>query len=127
MLQHKHLIVRAEVNSPPFDETRIVVWLKKLVDDLGMNILYGPFAMRCDLEDNEGYTAGCVLSTSHCMLHTWDASNPAIMQLDIYTCSDLDLNVAWRAIKEFEPSKVEYKFLDRELSLIELDEKISGR
>ena len=120
MLQHKHLIVRGELNKPPFELTQIENWLKQLVSDLGMNILYGPFAMRCDLENNEGITAGCVLSTSHCMVHTWDKVSPPIMQLDIYTCSDLDLNIAWKALDIFEPTKVEYKFLDREHSLIEI-------
>lgn len=117
MLQHKHLLVRAEVNNPPFEEARIIEWLKKLVSDLGMNILYGPFAMYCDLENNEGMTAGCVLSTSHCMLHSWDKIRQPIIQLDIYTCSDLNLQIAWDAIEEFKPTKVEYKFLDREHSL----------
>ncbi len=117
MLQHKHLLVRAEVDNPPFDPAQIIEWLTLLVSDLGMNILYGPFAMYCDLENNEGMTAGCVLSTSHCMLHSWDQIAKPIIQLDIYTCSDLDLNIAWKAMEIFQPTKVEYKFLDREHSL----------
>ena len=44
MLQHKHIIVRAEVNAPPFDEAQINLWLAKLVDDLGMKIMMGPIS-----------------------------------------------------------------------------------
>jgi S-adenosylmethionine/arginine decarboxylase-like enzyme len=85
-----------------------------------MQILYGPFAMYCELEHNEGMTAGCILSTSHCVLHTWDRGETPILQLDIYTCSDLDLEYVWKAIEFFGPTKVEYKFLDREHGLVEI-------
>lgn len=120
MLQHKHIIVRAEITNPPFDVTEIKSWLEKLVSDLGMNILYGPFAMYCELEHNEGMTAGCILSTSHCMLHTWDRCEVPILQLDVYTCSALDLDLIWKSIEVFNPVKVEYKFLDRETGLHEI-------
>lgn len=121
-LKHEHLLVRAEINQPTRDLEEIKDWMRFLVEDMGMNILYGPFAMACDLEDNEGITAGCVLSTSHCMLHTWDKCKPAILQLDIYTCSELDLKVVWDALEPFEPIKIDYKFLDRETGLIEIEE-----
>jgi S-adenosylmethionine/arginine decarboxylase-like enzyme len=120
MLQHKHLIVRAEIESPPFETGPVEDWLRKLISDLGMNVLYGPFAMYCDLEHNEGMTAGCILSTSHCVLHTWDKCEPAILQLDLYTCSDLDPAMIHEAIEIFKPTKIEQKFLDREHGLVEI-------
>lgn len=122
-LAHEHLIVRAEVDNPPQNLDEIKTWLKGLIKDMGMEILYGPFAMDCDLQDNEGITAGAILSTSHCVLHTWDACNPAIMQLDIYTCSELNLDLVWDYMSRFEPTKVDYKFLDRETGLVEIMEK----
>lgn len=120
MLQHKHVIVRAEISAPPFETGPVEDWLRKLISDLGMKILYGPFAMYCELEHNEGMTAGCILSTSHCVLHTWDKCEQPILQLDIYTCSYLDLQLVWDSIEVFKPSKVEYKFLDREHGLVEI-------
>lgn len=119
-LQHEHLLVRAEIDNPSRDLEQIKTWLKTLVEDMGMHILYGPFAMDCDLEDNEGVTAGCILSTSHCVLHTWDECSPAVMQLDIYTCSTLDLDLVWKALEPFQPTKIDYKFLDRENGLEEI-------
>ncbi len=125
MLKHLHLLARCEVEKPPTNSAWIENWLGKLVEDLGMNILYGPFSMRCDLEENEGFTAGCVLSTSHCMLHTWDKSYPAVMQLDVYTCSELDPELIWKAIQQFKPVKIDYKLLDRESNLTTVFEKSS--
>jgi len=121
MLEHKHVIVRAEVNSPPFDEARITEWLRKLVDDLGMKVMMGPIAGYSPIVGNRGLTAAVVIETSHIVLHAWDEENPAMLQLDVYTCSKLDLEVVWRALAEFDPAKVEYKLLDREHGLKEIE------
>ena len=44
MIQHKHLIVRAEVNSPPLADQKDLVGdnIVQLISDLGMKILSGP-------------------------------------------------------------------------------------
>lgn len=125
MLEHKHIIVRAEVNNPPFDEARIGIWLEKLVDDLGMKIMMGPIAGYSPVIGNRGLTAAVVIETSHIVLHAWDEESPAMLQLDVYTCSHLDKNVVLRAIEEFEPTHVDFKILDRESKFITILEKSS--
>lgn len=125
MLEHKHIIIRAEVDSPPFDETRIKDWLAKLVDDLGMKIMMGPIAGYSPVVGNRGLTAAVVIETSHIVLHAWDEESPAMLQLDVYTCSHLDKNVVLNAIQEFQPTHVDYKILDRESKFITLIEKSS--
>ena len=120
MLQHKHAIIRAEIDNAPFDTTQVEQWLRELVANLGMQVLYGPKAMYCELEHNEGMSAFVILSTSHAVLHTWDRCEKPVLQLDIYTCSDFNLEIAWKAIEVFKPTKVEYKFLDREHGLTEI-------
>jgi S-adenosylmethionine/arginine decarboxylase-like enzyme len=120
MLEHKHLIVRAEVESPPFDEAQIVEWLKKLVDDLGMKVMMGPFAAYSPMIGNRGLTAAVLIETSHIVLHAWDEENPAMLQLDVYSCSEVDPQVVWDAISAFKPVHVDYKFLDRKSKFIEL-------
>lgn len=120
MLQHKHIIVRAEINNPPFETAQVEAKLSQLVSDLGMNALYGPKAMYCELEHNEGMTAFVILSTSHAVIHTWDKCEKPILQLDVYTCSDLDTQVIFDWIEEYEPTKVEFKYLDREHGLTEI-------
>lgn len=118
MLEHKHMIVRAEVESPPFDEAKIVVWLQKLVDDLGMKTMMGPIAGYSPVVGNRGLTAAVVIETSHIVLHAWDEQSPAMLQLDVYTCSKLDPQVIWDAIAEFKPVHIDHKLLDREHKFI---------
>lgn len=125
MLQHKHLIVRAEVNRPPFETARIEDWLRKLVDALGMKIMMGPISGYSPIVGNRGLTAAVVIETSHIVLHAWDEDDPAMLQLDVYTCSHLDPQVIWDALQEFEPVHVDYKLLDRESKFITILEKSS--
>jgi len=125
LLQHKHLIVRAEVNNPPFDETQIGEWLKKLVADLGMKIMMGPIAGYSPVVGNRGLTAAVVIETSHIVLHAWDEEDPAMLQLDVYTCGELNPDVIWKAMEEFEPTHIDYKLLDRETKFITVIEKSS--
>ena len=125
MLEHKHIIVRAEVSKPPFDVTEITGWLSKLVDDLGMKSMMGTIAGYPPAVGNRGLTAAVVIETSHIVLHAWDEDDPAMLQLDVYTCSHLDKNVVLDAIAEFEPTHVDYKILDRESKFITLLENSS--
>ena len=121
VLEHKHLIVRAELNEPPYNAVHIKQWMKYLVEKIGMNILMGPYAIYSDMEGNTGLTAVTIIETSHIALHVWDEVSPALMQLDVYTCSTLDINDVLEAIKEWEPTKIEYKYIDREHDLTLLD------
>lgn len=125
MLEHKHIIVRAEVNSPPFDTAKIGLWLEQLVSNLGMKIMMGPIMGYSPIVGNRGLTAAVVIETSHIVLHAWDEESPAMLQLDVYTCSHLDKTVVLDAIQEFDPVHVDYKILDRESKFITLLEKSS--
>ena len=42
--EHKHIIIRAEVNDPPQknDGESLVLWIKYLIDKIGMKLLHGP-------------------------------------------------------------------------------------
>lgn len=117
---HKHLIIRAEVNCPPTDPDSINQWMQELVQEIDMNILMGPYSTYCDVAGNRGLTAVTIIETSHIALHVWDEPNPALLQLDVYTCSTLDPYEVIESISQFEPIKVEMKYLDREHNLIEL-------
>ena len=124
VLEHKHLIVRAELKEPPYLPYEIKLWMKQLVDKIGMNILMGPYAVYSDMEGNQGLTAVTIIETSHIALHVWDEAEPALMQLDVYTCSALDINDVFESIQEWEPSKIEYKYIDREHGLTLIDTKV---
>ncbi len=121
ILEHKHLIVRAELNNPPNCTTAIEAWMKKLVKQIDMKILMGPYSVYSDMVGNRGLTAVTIIETSHIALHVWDEVEPALAQLDVYTCSALNIQDVFEAMSEWEPVKVEYKYIDREnqLTLIE--------
>jgi len=51
-------------------------------------------------------------------MHIWDEINPALMQFDVYSCGDLDVEAICKKIKkDFNIQKIEYKFLNRETGL----------
>ncbi len=117
LLEHKHLIVRAELNNPPKCTSAIDLWMRKLVDTIGMKILMGPYSVYSDMVGNQGLTAVTIIETSHIAMHVWDEVEPALMQLDVYTCSTLNVDDVFEAIKQFDPVTVEYKYIDREHDL----------
>jgi S-adenosylmethionine/arginine decarboxylase-like enzyme len=53
-------------------------------------------------------------------MHVWDEDNPALVQLDVYTCGPLDPYDVVKALRDFHPVKIEMKYLDRENQLTEL-------
>lgn len=117
ILVHKHLIVRAEVKFPPKDEDFITNWFKELVDKIDMKIMIGPIAKYCTMKGNRGLTCIAVIETSHIALHTWDEVDPGIIQLDVYSCGPLNIDEIINHLSQFDVTKVEYKFLDRENDL----------
>ena len=121
ILEHKHLIVRAELNNPPKCTSAIDLWMRRLVEQIDMKILMGPYSVYSDMVGNQGLTAVTIIETSHIAMHVWDEVDPALMQLDVYTCSTLNIDDVFKALEQFEPVKVEYKYIDREYGLTLLD------
>lgn len=120
MIEHKHLIVRAEVRRPPVSPKEVMSWFRDLIDALGMKILSGPHAEYVLKEGNRGVTCVCIIETSHVAMHVWDERDPALMQLDVYTCGRLDPMLIVSELQIFDPIKVECKHLDREHGLREV-------
>lgn len=120
MMQHKHLIIRAEVNNPPqkHDTEVMNTWFQELITKIDMEVLLGPYSIYCEEPGNEGFTGICAITTSSITIHTWN--DPAIVQLDVYSCKDFDMNIVTSHLEIFTPTKIEYKFIDRELGLVEI-------
>ena len=116
-MEHKHIIIRAEVNKPPKDPHFIEEWIKDLIAAIGMKRLSDPIAVYCDTKGNRGLTCLAILSTSHIALHTWDETSPGILQLDVYSCSELDKDVVLKHIEQFEPSNINHIVIDRKTEL----------
>lgn len=119
LLKHKHLIVRAEVLNPPSDENLVSEHVSNLIDRLDMKILMGPYAKYVNMTGNRGLTVATVIETSHVVMHTWDESDPAIIQLDVYTCGDLDPQIVFDWLEQYQPIKKQFKYLDREFDIVE--------
>ena len=124
ILEHKHLIIRAELKNPPKCAEAIQDWMKLLVDKIGMKILMGPYAVYSDMVGNQGLTAVTIIETSHIAMHVWDEVDPALMQLDVYTCSTLNIQDVFEALSDFSPVDVKYKYIDREHDLTLLDKGV---
>jgi len=120
MIPHKHLLVRAEIANHISDTDTISTWIVNLVKTIQMKILHGPVSVYCDKTGNRGITAFAIIETSHIVLHTWDETDPATLQLDVYTCSDLEIDSVFKALSIFQPITMDYKFLDREQGFLEI-------
>ena len=57
-------------------------------------------------------------------MHIWDDMKPALVQLDVYSCTEIDPNKIINLIKdELKTVNIEYKFLDRENNFKEISLK----
>ena len=131
-LVHKHLIVRAEVLDPPSDEKLVSEQVRSLIESIGMKILMGPYAKYVNMEGNRGLTVATIIETSHVVMHTWDETDPAVIQLDVYTCGELNTQIVFDWLEQYQPINKKYKYLDREFDIKEIEtedlsRKIYGR
>ena len=121
MLVHQHLIVRGEVNKPLKSTNETLLFLEKIIHKLNMKAMYGPVAEYCYKVGNRGVTGFAIIETSHIAIHVWDESSPALVQLDIYSCSNINTEEIFKFFtSELEPIKMDYKYLDRETDLINI-------
>ena len=121
LLVHKHLIVRAECLNPLKDEETSCQWLNDFIEFINMKPLIGPFAKYLDVPGNRGLTVAAIIETSHVVMHVWDEVSPALMQFDIYSCGEFNpQDVCAKIKKDFDITKIEYKFLNRETGLVDI-------
>ena len=119
-LVHKHLLIRAEVNSPPLYKDRELVdnSMKQLIKDIDMNILSGPHTKWSDVEGNEGYSSVAIIDTSSITFHSW---KNGVIQLDVYSCKDFAIKKVFMWLAQFDLEKVDYKYIDRDQGFKTLD------
>ena len=113
-LHHKHLLVRAEVNSPPLKDFDLKSELESLVRHINMKILSGPHTAWCPVKGNIGWSGTVIIETSSITFHSWTESHYPIIQLDVYSCKDFSIKTVMMWLSQFDPERVDYKFLDRE-------------
>ena len=91
-LQHKHLLVRAEVNSPPLKDFDLGSELESLVRHIDMKILAGPMTAWCPVEGNVGWSGTVIIETSSITFHSWTESHYPVIQFDVYIFKDFDIS-----------------------------------
>ena len=99
---HVHLIVRGFVNNPPRTEELLNIWLRELVDKVGMVVVAGPTSVYVNEPGNEGVTGTITLATSHASIHVWDNETPSLVQFDIYSCKEYDIDVVLDHLNQFD-------------------------
>ena len=126
MIEHKHLLIRAEVlNCPKKDEMGYVLsWMTSLITSINMKLMQGPNISYIDQKGNRGITCMALIETSHIVLHIWDETEPGLFQLDVYSCKSFDIGIVIKSLNDsFKINKLQYKFLDRKSDLILIDEE----
>ena len=122
--QHKHLIVRVNIGWCPQKEdlNKISDWIRSLIKKIDMKLLAGPYTTYVNEKGNKGMTSVAIIETSHIALHIWDKVSPGLMQLDVYSCANFNPQDVFDEVnKLFQTKKIEYKFLDREKELVEVN------
>lgn len=116
MLRHLDVSITAEILSPPGsnDIDRTTQWLKELIEAINMKILLGPHFVYCDMPGNRGLTGIVAIETSSITCHIWDECKPGKLFLDIYSCSSIDLDIIWNKLLYFNPTIVDYHFIDKD-------------
>ena len=120
MIFHKHLLVNAKVRNPIKTEQEGIDFLTNLVNQIDMKIIKGPFASCVDKDGNKGLTAIVMIETSHIAFHIWDEADPSLVQFDLYTCGQLELDKVLSIFKQtFNVVNMEYVLYDREYGFVE--------
>lgn len=115
-IEHHHLVVNATFTETPFKEANFTnEWIEKIVNLIGMEILLPPQSARSDEKGNEGISSFCLITTSHICLHSWEKTNPNLVQLDVYSCKDFNQHLILDEMRKFSPIRIGCKFMNRSI------------
>ena len=120
---HHHLILRIEAEKLPNSENECNMLVKELAEEIGMKIVYGPKTKHLTNPETEGYSTFAIITTSHISLHTWNKTDPPIMQIDIFSCNAFSRAKVEKYLRnKFKIKKISDIFIDR-TSAIAVKEK----
>jgi S-adenosylmethionine decarboxylase len=106
-----HLIVDGLVESPKsvFTQENLKRLLLQLVDDLKMQLIFGPLFHEVEIEESkltgdvfqdEGGVSGfCMIGTSHISIHVWPLRQH--FSMDVFSCKQFDSLQARMTIEKF--------------------------
>ena len=130
MLNHKHLLVSAEVTNLPKDLLTLKKWYTDLILRIRMKLVpsssllensANPIIYDCHVNGNEGITISGIIETSHVVIHTWSMDGYDKIELDVYSCADFIPQEVFDHFAVFDPITVQYKFIDRNKGLKDVE------
>lgn len=113
-LEHKHILIKANVLKPPMSEIELNTWFKELVDNINMKVCIEPRSSYVADVGNRGITGVCGIQTSHIALHAWDEMSPSVIQMDVYSCRDFEPETVLKKLNDFVMVDYEMMLIDRE-------------
>ena len=118
---HIHVLIKGYVKNPPRKEEDLNDWFRRLVEKVRMVVVAGPTSVYVNEPGNEGLTGTVTLATSHASIHVWDNLEPAMFQLDLYSCSEFTPQEVIEHLEEFDLVSCEWMFIDRnnEMKVVE--------
>lgn len=120
-LDHQHLLVKAWVEKPPTEVAALQEWLAEVVTAIKMKIVIAPRAVYVEAVGNRGLTGSVNIETSHIAIHIWDEPVPAMIQMDVYSCSCFEASTVIDKLKEFGLVKYEQMIIDRNDNFVVTD------
>ena len=85
-----------------------------------MDLLYEPVSVKCNEPNNEGISAFCLITTSHIALHSWEKSDPNLVQLDIYSCKNFSQSLILEEFRKFNPIRLVANILIEQLKILKV-------
>ena len=114
MILHNQLLLNGYSATPMTDTEELNWWLTTLVSKIGMKITMPARSFYVDKDGNRGLTGIVGLQTSHAAIHVWDEKDPAGIQFDLYTCSELRVpKVLKLLIKDWYLLSYDYMVIER--------------
>lgn len=114
-LVHQHLLVSATIKKPIQNTALASLWAQDLIRLLDMQMLAPPTSAYCTDKGNRGLTLLVPITTSHIALHIWDETEPAHLELDVYSCKSFHPQTVFDHLSCMNPITIKHKFLNREL------------
>lgn len=115
MLYHKQIIIKAFIKNPPKEEDKDLIrdWMRRLIENVNMNIVAGPFIEYVSAEGNEGLTGAVLIETSHASFHCWEKLDKPFIQFDLYSCADFNTEIVLNMFNEFDVVHYDWLVIDR--------------
>lgn len=128
MPYHKHVLIKAYVNNAPQEsEEELNTWMTSLVKDIDMKEVFPARSKFVALEGNRGLTGSINIETSHIAIHIWNEESPNLVQMDVYSCKDFQVETILNKLKEWNLVNYHCWLIDRngsEFKLIDIINKL---